>query len=661
MSTVTLMGLTTAEMTLLTGAGVGNDNDLTMLTRENIDTVLATSSLVVRGRVFKIAQYIESGAVVTTETTLETVNARISTNRSPTSVLPGSFFTDSMRGAPKMHVDGLTEFIGTPVKWEDWNIGTSSTLGQTVYSTLLSTPAPAGDLQAKNRDRELYFMLKKALYQGSAYHIVEGQAETESGHLVWQDLLTWYGSDAVSRTIIDHYMNKITSLRLSQSGEANDYINNFIMCSTKLEEKGEGYTPKTKLTKFLDGIIDEDYDVAVQNLRSDSAMTFKDAVERIRQREQELLRLTREATTKARRTKGKDATGNSSKIYNKHAKAIPSLPDWILKSADSKTRRSLIKWRGVYNAEGRHLRANEITDAEDKGESKKDSKKRSSDDGSVGSSTNRRSEKTKKKGRQSRRTKTTIAGLGDGSTPRVHLKSEDEYDDSDSEDSEYDSDSKPKAKKSNTPKSKTMKGAKKNRRNPAPLDGREEEDTPRIVLDEGTEFEVIGGAGWKVLDKLSKSANMGGWRAGMNGPTLPIVNAVTAFDSASTGKTILLGLGATAWDDRSEQTEALVNTHAMRKNNVVVHNVSKRDGGLQRLEVGGQVIELDFTDAEKLLTLKIREPTDTELRDLTINWLTPRIPVDASELLKQSSRRRRGHVKPELTIEWNDASRMHLR
>jgi hypothetical protein len=139
-----------------------------------------------------------------------------------------------------MHVDGLTEFTGVPIKWEDWMIGTSATLGQTVYSALLAMPAPVGEAQAKTRDGELYFMLKKPLYQGSAYHIVESAAEAESGHRVWQDLLSWYGSDAVSRTIIDHYMNKLVSLRLTQNSEANEYINDFVLCSTKLEEKGEG-------------------------------------------------------------------------------------------------------------------------------------------------------------------------------------------------------------------------------------------------------------------------------------------------------------------------------------------------------------------------------------------------------------------------------------
>ena len=58
-----------------------------------------------------------------------------------------------------MYVDGLTDCAGTPITWEDWSIRTGATLGQTVYSSLLSAAPGEHDVQAKMRDRELYFML----------------------------------------------------------------------------------------------------------------------------------------------------------------------------------------------------------------------------------------------------------------------------------------------------------------------------------------------------------------------------------------------------------------------------------------------------------------------------------------------------------------------
>ena len=200
----------------------------------------------------------------------------------------------------------------------------------------------------------------------------------------------------------------------------------------------------------------------------------------------------------------------------------------------------------------------------------------------------------------------------------------------------------------------TNKKKRKVRFNPVIRRGRADDEEPRVVLDEGTEFEVIGGKGWLVLEQFSKSANMGGWRSGMEGPTLPIVNAVCAYDDTATNKTIILGVGSAAWDDRSEQTEALINTHAMRKNNVVVHNIARRDGGLQRIEVGTEIVELDFTDSEKLLTFKIRKPSQEEVNTLGINWLTPRIPINAPDLLKQSLRRGRGSVVPENVVDWEN-------
>ena len=82
-----------------------------------------------------------------------------------------------------MYVDGLTDFGGVPIKWEDWSIGTGATLGQTVYSSLLTAPPEEGDVLPHTRNRELYFVFKKALYQEAAYHIVEQTSATELGRV----------------------------------------------------------------------------------------------------------------------------------------------------------------------------------------------------------------------------------------------------------------------------------------------------------------------------------------------------------------------------------------------------------------------------------------------------------------------------------------------
>ena len=656
--TVALAGVTAEQLTQLTGNGILNDIDLGTLSQADFDVILPTATIVTRRRLFTIGQYVTSGETVNAATTMLDVLTKINNrNTNPTSVAAptAAFNADPSRGAPKMYVDGLTDFGGAPIKWEDWSIGTGATLGQTVYSNLLSTAPGENDVLARTRDRELYFMFKKALYQGAAYHIVERTASSESGHQVWVDLNEWFGSAEVSRTVIDHYRNKLNSLKLTQTTEANNYINDYILCSSKLEAKSEGYTAETKFTKFLDGIEDDDYDVAVQNLRSDSTKTFHDAVLRIRSREQELLKSQRDATTKARR-----ATNNNSGHDTKSSsgdKVIPSIPDWILRSIKpDAARKDLIRWRGVYNSEARHLRADEATSGASFDKHKKKSKQ--PDDASVGSGRNRHSDSNKRqKTKKSRRTKTSSSGLS--ATPQVHLKDEDDEDDISLSGSEDDSSIDPKPKsKGKISKSKSKKGSKrankKVRFNPVIRRGRADDESPRVVLDEGTEFEVIGGTGWLILEQFSKSANMGGWRSGMKGPTLPIVNAVCAYDDPATNKTIILGVGSAAWDDRPEQSEALINTHAMRKHNVVVHNIAKRDGGLQRIEVGNEIVNLNFTDSEKLLTFNIRKPSEEEVNTLGINWLTPRIPVNAPDLLKQSIRRGRGAVVPENVVDWEN-------
>ena len=114
--------------------------------------------------------------------------------------------------------------------------------------------------------------------------------------------------------------------------------------------------------------------------------------------------------------------------------------------------------------------------------------------------------------KKARRTKTSASGLCDTATPHVKIKdsddkdSEDDGDDSDQERNPTTSTQRKKSKKE-TPRKK-----KKGRRNPVVLRrGRIPGEAARVVLDGGTEFEVIGGVGWRVLERVSKSAKLHGW------------------------------------------------------------------------------------------------------------------------------------------------------
>ena len=139
-----------------------------------------------------------------------------------------------------------------------------------------------------------------------------------------------------------------------------------------------------------------------------------------------------------------------------------------------------------------------------------------------------------------------------------------------------------------------------------------------MIIDPGTEIDVIGGFRWfilKIVDGMT--ANMGGYLAGMGERRLPIVSAVTAYDHETEGS-ILIGHGQVAWDDRPKQTECLINSHSLRHNDVTVDDVTMRDGGKQKITISGTEVKLDFVD-EKTLSFNIRKPTKNELQSLKIH------------------------------------------
>ena len=58
----------------------------------------------------------------------------------------------------------------------------------------------------------------------------------------------------MSRTIIDHYNSRLEGLRLTEETTTSSYVNEFLICSSRIEKKREGYTAATKRHKFLDQI-----------------------------------------------------------------------------------------------------------------------------------------------------------------------------------------------------------------------------------------------------------------------------------------------------------------------------------------------------------------------------------------------------------------------
>ena len=191
----------------------------------------------------RVALFIDGGEIVRTVTTMVDITASLQTGGLSSATTSNSttitHTVGPSRGAPKLHVNALKEFDGQPINYEDWERGYKATLGQTAHAPLITTSSTTGDNIMKTRDKKLFFMLTNALMKGSGMHIINAM-NNESGHKAIQDINIWDGSAARSRTIIDHYRSQLDGLKLTEETTAYSYINEFLICSSKLEKKREG-------------------------------------------------------------------------------------------------------------------------------------------------------------------------------------------------------------------------------------------------------------------------------------------------------------------------------------------------------------------------------------------------------------------------------------
>ncbi len=141
-------------------------------------------------------------------------------------------------------------------------------------------------------------------------------------------------------------------MKLDANTTASEYVIVFQICCQKLKAKNEGYTTDTKRQRFLDQMLDDDYDVVKQNLQDNSVMAFNDCVKRIRQREQDLQINAGESLKKARRFKQNITKPKATDKYSEGK--IPSIPNHILYKVKPKNvQRDLVCWRGIWNSEAR--------------------------------------------------------------------------------------------------------------------------------------------------------------------------------------------------------------------------------------------------------------------------------------------------------------------
>jgi hypothetical protein len=290
---IALAGLSNSEVATLSDAGVLTSTDLMILAHEDISEVLPNATIFVKRKLSTIGRYLILGGKIEADTTMQSVMQFMVRRQAPPVVYLNA----------GLEVNGLEEFSGGTIEWEDWERGTSATLGQTVYSILLHNPPPKEDPVMQAQNRVLFNMLKAAIYKGNALHVVDS-VNGEDGHAAWQALIVWYGTGSAEGMVIDHYCTKLKRLVLNEDTTASEYINTFVLCCQKLEAKNEGYTDSAKKRMFLKNILVKDYNIEIALFSCNYEKTFDDCVQWIRECEQ------RQLGKRARAAATKRAQGN---------------------------------------------------------------------------------------------------------------------------------------------------------------------------------------------------------------------------------------------------------------------------------------------------------------------------------------------------------------
>ena len=120
-----------AELALLNAGGIQDMGDLGFLKFVDIQALLVGSTTVLWRKIERVASYIDSGDSVRTATTMADITASLALAHRPTvgTSTTRTHTADPSKGAPKLHVNALSEFDGQPINYEDWEKGYKATLG----------------------------------------------------------------------------------------------------------------------------------------------------------------------------------------------------------------------------------------------------------------------------------------------------------------------------------------------------------------------------------------------------------------------------------------------------------------------------------------------------------------------------------------------------
>ena len=556
---------------MYTEGGVKDTDGLGYLTFEDIEKLLPDCNVVTKRKLERLCTYAYVGGVLSLEMDMATVNKFLQEHEEKQNTRTPVQTKDPMAYSAKFQTDSLDTFSGDPEDFEDWQNKTFNTVNQTILRKFLhESPDPSKQAEI-DRDRDLYYAIKQAVEQGTASHVVSSLEDSnQSGHIAWTKLKEWFQSPGVKDDLIDLYQQRAEHLRLTPDVMASEYINSWVLCQRKLTELGRGYSDLEYKRRFVRGIEDEDFKIKKEMLTANKhGMTIQELITEVRRAESGMnLDADKSQRVKARRVEiskgspGEHRNNNGTQKFN-----IPYIPHSTMGQLERSTQIDLLHWRSVWNKEGREVKATELPSNGNKLDTENEQSGNPNDRTVNGSKKRKRKKKSKPPNAAVRRTKTTKVGTKEDSDVKCTMTSDTEDNSKETSTVYYDSATVVPSTYSSAACSRRFHPIRRN-----------VGKNSTIVLDSGTEATVAGGGGWTVYSYVNTTGTFGGAMPSMQSCSLPLANVITVVQTEA-GKPLLIGLGGAAYDSSPEASEALVNTHHLRDNGVLVDDKAKVHGG----------------------------------------------------------------------------------
>ena len=642
---VTLVGLSTDQVTTLDGFDIKTIDDIATLEKSDYDQVLGTANttFMVRRRLSQVSLYLRNGGRITSSTTMAHVMQNI-TGPGNAPLQPQRQSTVDRYSSPiKLSPTDVPEFSGHIKDQEKYRTQIEAMVGQTAFKFLLKRDAVTPE--EKERDEELFNVFKASFHDGTAYHIITSSLTDQhnnpippSGRRVWEKFLTWCNSGGRKDALRKQLEKELDELKLD--GDLVDgfaYVNSFITKHDALKRIGIIKDTNTKMQRFVDNITDEDFDVVQQSLnklllkadRDGTDVNPQEFFDDVEARQRTLSRQADdEMEIKSRRQQAKRGRGSDSRStsgYNSDRSTstrseggnLFTIPTPIFNSLSYEQKKSFNKWRKSVR-DGSAVEDSVYASMLNNRQGNSGTRDRDNDKSSKGK---------KKKRRALKLCRTVNSDTCQSETEEVQLlmKSDDDYsDDSDDQGTSTGPNDKRKVAVTRIIRKST----------PNPL---KDSFSYQTILDSGTEWTVVGGPAWAILSTHKRSLNIAAVDSQMSAVKTQLCDAVTSIRSGN--GTILLGVRRCGFSPSLSDNEAVVNSHLLREAGWKVDEVAKRHGGTQSISIRDENIPLGYNATCYKMYLACRVPTQEELQSMPIYWIDCHIEDLAIDDGKQPCRR----------------------